>query len=362
MAFELFSPSDQVARHLRDEILKGRWRREVSGTPALSEELGVDRKTVTAALNLLQKEGLLASQGPGKPRLVAKSANPKTTRLTIRFMPYDGDDHQLAHCMGLISRIKAMGHHIEMDSLTLKGSHMNLQKIKKHVHKHPADAWILHAASREILEWFKEKDIPVIAVFGRRRQVQVASIGPDKVSAMRACVRRLCELGHRRIVLMAREERRRPVPGYIELEFLEELKKNGIEPGPYHLPDWNDNPKGFHQCLDKLFRHTPPTALILVETHFYVAAMQHLIQKGLCVPQDVSLACSESHPVFNWCQPSVSHIHWEADPIIKHVVKWVRKLSRGINDKECCYTPAVFLEGGSIGPVNSQANSMAISI
>jgi len=104
MAFELFSPSDQVAMHLRDEILEGRWRREVSGTPALSEELGVDRKTVTAALNLLQKEGLLASQGPGKPRLVAKPANPKTTRLTIRFMPYDGDDHQLAHCMGLISR------------------------------------------------------------------------------------------------------------------------------------------------------------------------------------------------------------------------------------------------------------------
>lgn len=362
MAFEIYSPSEQVAMYLRDEILKGRWRREVSGTPALSEELGVDRKTVTAAINLLQKEGLLASQGPGKPRVVAKSAKTKSTRLSIRFMPYDGDDHHQAHCMGLIARIKAMGHHIEMDSLTLKGSHMNLQKIKKHVRKHPADAWIVHAASREILEWFKEKDIPVMAIFGRRRQVQVASIGPDKVSALQACVRRLCELGHRRIVLMAREERRRPVPGHIELEFLEELKKNGIEPGPYHLPDWDDNPKGFHQCLNELFKHTPPTALILVETHFYVAAMQHLIQKGLCVPKDVSLACSESHPVFNWCQPSVSHIHWQAEPIIEHVVKWVRKLSRGINDKECRYTPALFLEGGSIGPVNSQADSPAISI
>jgi len=228
---------------------------------------------------------------------------------------------------------------------------MNVERIQKHVADHPADAWILLSATREILDWFASRDIPAMAMFGRRRQVPIASIGPDKVSALRACVSRLVELGHQRIVLMAREERRHPHPGHLEQQFLAALENHGIDPGPYHLPDWKDKPTDFHDCLERIFQHTPPTALIFDEAQFYVAGLQHIAQLRLSAPEDISLVSCDTHPIFDWCRPSVSHIRWEAEPIVNHVVHWVMQLTRGHNERKPCYTPAHFIEGGSIGPV-----------
>lgn len=51
-------------------------------------------------------------------------------------------------------------------------------------------------------------------------------------------LRRLHELGHRRIVLLVREERRKPYPATFEQAFLDGLKELGITTGPYNLPDW----------------------------------------------------------------------------------------------------------------------------
>jgi len=350
MPLEIQSPSTQVANYLRSEIEAGRWQAEFPGTPALGKELEVDRKTIIAAIQQLEDEGLLQSQGPGRPRRVIRQAHHQRARLNIRFMVHEDDDRQRAHVMGLLPKIQELGHHIEIDHKTLTSLGMNLNRVKQHVKTHPADAWILLSATREILEWFAQQKTPALAMFGRRRQVPIASIGPDKAAAIRNCVDRLVALGHRRIVLMAREERRKPTPGYIENEFLKALEIHGIIPSPYHLPEWDDRPESFHNCLDALFRFTPPTALIFDEAQFYVAALQHFAQWNLSVPRDLSMVSCDTHPLFDWCRPSVSHIHWEPQPIIRHVTKWFMQLGHGSNDKQACFTPAQFIEGGSIGP------------
>jgi hypothetical protein len=64
---------------------------------------------------------------------------------------------------------------------------------------------------------------------------------------------------------LARGVRRKPRPGSFEQAFLDELEALGIPTGDYNLPDWSESPEGFHQLLAALFRHTPPTALILQE-------------------------------------------------------------------------------------------------
>ena len=44
---------------------------------------------------------------------------------------------------------------------------------------------------------------------------------------------------------------------------VERLEFHGIRTGRYNLPDWPGNPDGLCQKLDSMFRHTPPTALIV---------------------------------------------------------------------------------------------------
>ncbi len=350
MPLDILSPSDQVALHLRKQLLDGRWKKEFPGTPALSAELNVDRKTIIAAIKQMEEEGLLKAQGPGRPRMVIPQNRSIHTQLSIRYLAYEDDDRQLPYVLGIVPRIQEIGHHITVDKQSLTDLGMDLERIIRHVEARPADAWIVQSASKEILQWFAKQETPCFAIFGRRRQIKIASIGPDKVSALQACVKQLIDYGHRRIVLMARRERRHPSLGFLEQKFLDTLESHGIQSGPYHLPEWDDCPESFHECLDRSFQHTPPTALILDETQFYIAAQQHLAQRGLSAPKDISMVCCDTHAFFDWCYPKVAHIDWKNKPIIDHTANWVSQLARGRNDRKPAYSAAEFLEGGTIGP------------
>lgn len=59
------SVTEQVAQVLRDGLLQGLWRRSMPGRIRLAAELGVNHKTVKAALLILEEEGILPSPCSG---------------------------------------------------------------------------------------------------------------------------------------------------------------------------------------------------------------------------------------------------------------------------------------------------------
>jgi DNA-binding LacI/PurR family transcriptional regulator len=189
---------------------------------------------------------------------------------------------------------------------------------------------------------------------GRRRGIEIASIGPDKVPALRTAVRRLVGLGHKRIVMLAREVRRKPEPGEFERVFLNELAACGIQHGSYNLPEWKESAEGLQSLLASLFQHTPPTALIIEEPHTFLAAQQYLTQHQILVPRDVSLICDDPDPAFAWIRPKVAHISWDASQWSRRIVRWADNVANGKDDRTRSFTKAAFVEGGTIGPVASR--------
>jgi DNA-binding LacI/PurR family transcriptional regulator len=169
--------------------------------------------------------------------------------------------------------------------------------------------------------------------------------------AVVAAVRRLVELGHRRIVMISRAERRKPYPALVEQVFLDELEKQGIQTGPYNLPEWEDSPAGLRDCLDRLFRHTAPTALIFGEERLFAAAQLHLARSGIHSPEHVSLISGSNDPCLAWCGPAVSHFHWDPGPVIKRILQWTRHVAHGKEDRRQVLFEGEFIEGGTIGPV-----------
>jgi len=199
------------------------------------------------------------------------------------------------------------------------------------------------------LSWFEDKNIPAFAIFGRYEGLQIAGTKPDKTQAIAEAARELIGLGHRRVVLMTRRMRRLPSPGATEQAFLDALTAGGVVSGSYHLPDWPETVAGFHERLDSLFKFSPPSALILDEVAFFMAAMDFCANRGLRVPQDLSLMCLDSSPHFHWCRPAISHIAWDSEPVVRRVLRWVKKSGRRKRDQQQIYTHAEFVRGGTIG-------------
>jgi DNA-binding LacI/PurR family transcriptional regulator len=346
------SPSEQVATHLRGKLEQGNWQGVMPGVPRLAAELGIDRKTVEAALRLLERERVLLPQGPGRRRRIVVADGKVARPLRLAILDLEPPTVALSegYTVELMRRLGEAGHSVFFADKCLQELRMEVPRVARLVRQTEADAWIVGAGSREVLEWFSAQPVPAFALFGRRRGLPIAGVGPDMVSAYLTFVRRLIKLGHRRIVMLTRRLRRFPGPGAAERVTLEELEKHGIETSDFNLPDWDDTSQGLSSCLHELFRLTPPTALIVDEVPLFVSVLQFLGEQGLKVPGDVSLVSADPDPAFMWCQPTVAHVLWDSRPVVRRVVRWAANISQGKKDLRQTLTPAKFVEGGTIGP------------
>jgi len=344
--------TERVAAHLREELLRGALSDPLPGVHALTAELGANHNTVHKALRLLEQEGVLLAQGPGRRRRIAVAEGKVARPLRLAILAFDPPAVELAegYMADLLHRLSDAGHSVFFAEKYLLELGMEVGRVARLVRRTEADAWVVSAGSREVLEWFAAQPLPAFALFGRRHGLPIAGVGPDHVSAGVVVTRRLIELGHRRIVKLARRNRRLPIPGKAERAILDEMAAHGITTGAFNLPDWEETSGGFHACLQELFRHTPPTALIIEEASFFVAALQFLGRRGLRVPEDVSLVCTDADPAFAWCEPSITHIRWEGRPVVQRAVRWAANVSHGRDDRRQTLTKAEFVEGGTIGP------------
>ena len=346
------SASEQAAAQLRAEIERGHRHGAMPGVNRLSKELGINRKTVESALRQLEQSGQLLNQGAGRKRLIVPPRRNAARAMRVALLLYEPDDRQTDYIVGLQYALAEAGHAVVVAPKSLTELNMDLARVKRLVKRTPADAWIVTVGSRPVLEWFSAQAVPAMALFGRREGVSIAATGPDKPPAYAAATRQLLNLGHRRIVLVTRRVRRLPELGRSERAFVDELAAHGVAVSNYHLPDWEETREGLQNLLVSLFQVTPPTALIIDEAPYFIATQQFLAGRGLRVPEQVSLICTDADPAFAWCTPAISHIHWDSEPIIQRIVAWARNVSRGRKDVRQTLREAKFIEGGTTGPAN----------
>ncbi|WP_233246119.1 hypothetical protein [Coraliomargarita sinensis] len=53
---------------------------------------------------------------------------------------------------------------------------------------------------------------------------------------------------------------------------------------------------------------------------------------------------------FHLRQPSVAHFHWDYQPVVRRIMRWVNNMARGIGDRRSSFTKAEFIDGVTIGP------------
>ena len=320
---------ERVAAHLRDGIQQGQWGDPFPGEQLLAKDLDVSRHTVRRALQILEKEGVVEGRGHGRSRGIsaagAAMAFQRPLRVAVLRAETGITDNPQACLMlaEIMHSLDAAGY----AAFYCRKSQMELNdSVPRMTHQLTAagaDAWVIEGGSRPLLEWCAVQETPCLALYGRTAGLSLARTGPDCVQGYRDATRQLITLGHRRIVLVVREGFREPPLGGCELAFVEELKAHGIPTGPYNLPDWEETSEGFHRLMESLFKSTPPTALIIDEVCWFIAALGFLVRHGIRVPEDVSLVSGDCEPFLDMCDPGFAHMRWDYRLIVRRVVRWV---------------------------------------
>ena len=343
--FSILTPSEQVAVYLREQLLKGHWSGTMPGTPALAKELKIAPKTIGLALQHLEQKGLVVGQGQGRPRKIMLPKGHVSPSFRVALLDINADPRDPR----LTKDLERAPYTIITHPKTLSDLKFDLRRIKRHVKAIEADAWIVYAGSREVLEWFSRQPFPTFAMFGFMSKLPIAGAGPDSTSGYIDTVHQLVALGHQRIVMLTPKHTRLPEPAV--LAFLDCLEAEGISTGSYNLPDWDDGDElGLHTMLDSLFKLTPPTVLIINDKVTFCAVLQFLVERGIRVPEDVSLICHELIDSFIWCEQAIAYIQWDWALVSRRLRNWMKNASQGKKDTRQNFVNSSFVPGRTLGP------------
>ncbi|MFO8026042.1 MAG: hypothetical protein R6U56_00065 [Opitutales bacterium] len=345
------SAAEQTTDFLREEILRGTWTGTVPGRNALVTQLGVGGDTVQTALEQLERSGLLESQGAGRRRRIVLSNKHRRTALQVKMLLYERDDSSHRLILELRRQLEAAGHGLGFASKTLKDMKHAPRRVARYVKTDPADMWIVDAGSRPVLEWFAQAKVPAFALYGNMSGLPIAGTGPDKLPALREALGCLQRRGDRRIIMLVREEVRKAKHKPFLKTFLEDLEHMGIATGAYNIPDWEESPQGLSACLDQIFKFTPPTAIIVEEPVLCLAVRNYLAEKRGAALRQVALICADQDPSLSWCWPAIPHMRWEHQAVVRRVVRWVKRVAEGKEDRRQKLVAAKLVGSESIAPL-----------
>lgn len=355
---------DQVVEWLREGARAGRWGAGLPGLGTLSKEFGVAEGTVRRAVRLLEKEGVFSYAGAGRRRQVAlgppngKTKPARSLRVAVLLRDrLENDSAGFRWAMAAAqAKIEAKGHQMVILKKTQADFQFDDSRIIRMLKRESADLWIVVAGSRPLLEWLTAQDRRVFAIGGPYVGIpKVAGVGANTVSAHLDTIRRLCALGHRRIVFLMPSFVRQVngKPSSIAKIIMEELAAHGISGGSYHLPEFKETPDGLRARLDALFRVTPPTAIFATYPGWMFGVLSYLASRNFKVPQDVSVVCGNEASGFAWMQPPVSHYQHDDVTMVRRVAEWVNHWAQGRSNFKQESLLTRLIEQGSIGPTKS---------
>lgn len=330
---------EQTVLYLMGELASGRWKHQVPGIDRLARELEISREVMRKAIYELERRQILVSRGPGRARVYQERGRQSTEKRQLRvvILLYEPMDYASGNTQNLLQmlrhRLEISGHYTQFSWKSQRDLGESLSRISKYVESVEADAWVVMGGSMELLDWFSRYRVPAIAVGGRLKGLPIAGSSRNALPAFRQVFRDLIALGHRRIVILSTNVRRRPTLSLIETSLKEEMEAAGIPFGDYNIPEWDFHPEGLEAALEKLFQFTPPSAIQVSEPSAVVTLLAFLARRGLRVPLDVTVIAEIMDNTLLWHRPRIAHYTVDYPFIVRRVDRWLKLVAQGIPDQ-----------------------------
>lgn len=359
MILRKLSAAEQAATYLRKWLIKEQISGQIPGVDRLAVELVVSRDTIRSALKLLEAEGLIRKVGNGRSRMLVRNPGGESERRKLRVVIFPDmrmehyASYLISYILSLQRQITDAGYSCVIADRTLADLENDLPRMARYVAKHEADLWIVMSAASEVLEWFQQQKLTVIAWGGRHRHLTIPGSGSSFIPALREAVQHLLSLGHRRIVFLSAPLFRQPSVSPSGQVFLDELAAGGVVTSQsYHLPDFPSTSEGIHAMLAEIFRVTPPTALIVGLHAYHLAVNSFLLQKRLRVPEDVSTVVAYIDSKLEWLQPPQAHFQVQMDKIVRRIMLWVDEVAQGKRPEGCVVYDATYVPAESVARIS----------
>ena len=324
----------QVADHLRREIVSGHWTEFLPGERSLATTLRVSRRTLTTALAQLQRAGVVRSEPGRGHRILSPAQLPDRTPTSGQIgLLTAGPLEMLRPGTTLwVSDLQALLGEAGFRLNTFYGNKYLSQHPAKALAKltldHPQSAWILAGCVEPTQRWFSRTSFPTIVVGTCHGNVVLPDVDLDFLAIGRHAAGRIMAHRHRRAALFLTS-----APGCFTSEaetergFREVFEQAGGEVVTVYHERTRDS---LVRALRRLFsRPTPPTALVVINSLAYLTTTSFLTQRGLRVPQDLSVIALNDDAFMTALMPDPTRYHASPHVLARRILKLLMQVVEG---------------------------------
>lgn len=302
----------ETLAELRRRIEAGAFGERMPGERQLCEDLGVSRPTMRAALEELEREGSIASDGRKARRVLARpkrrdpsgkgaervvllrsaAANARAADPSLDY--FLGHEFHLAGYEFLVRTVP---------SEVLETPGVGLRNL---VHSLRPSLWILTGLPRKAQRWFLEQNARCLVFGSSHAEAGFPFLDEDYRATCRHAAGRMLAAGHRQLALLL------PKPmlqGDRESRegFLEGLKLSQREGLGSTVVQTGGTPESAARAAKKLLAAEPrPTAWLVCHPHDCVSVLTYLLGNGVSIPGDVSLVCRTSRTALKHVWPKLA--------------------------------------------------------
>jgi DNA-binding LacI/PurR family transcriptional regulator len=354
----------QVAEYLKDQITQGRWSHSLPGERILADTLRVSRRTLTSALGLLRKSGVIRSE-PGRGHWILLqecNASGEMNRQIGLLTPTALELMRPSTALwinDLRALLAAAGYRLNHFHGPKHFSRQPNRALSKLVGVNPQACWILAGSAEPTQRWFAREKLPTIVGGTCHGDVVLPDVDLDFLALGRHVAGRIAAQRHQRAALFLTQ-----TPDYFTSEmetergFREVLERTGGQP----LTVFHERSRdGLVRVLHRLFTQpAPPTALVMINSLDYLTATSFLTQKGLRVPQDVSVVARNDDAFMSALLPEPTRYHASPHVFAQRFFKLTMQIVGG----ETPLRPHVrimpdFIAGASLGPNRTTSTGSA---
>lgn len=323
----------KVADSIAAAITAGTWKRQLPGIRILAARYGVNPKTCTAAMLVLQQRGVIgpANRGCRRSILAAtirfrKSSSRKAKRLL--FLSLD-DEFECRKDPDMIDGTREIWEKNMGDMVVAPVNFMRHRNPSRFlddlIASHGADAIVLHqpGAAWSAAAHLRLPTFQFGGGYGKESPVSLSACNhPEEFARM---VRYLAGFGHRRILFPV------DVQGGRSRAIAIRSLRAGLEDRAPDFGIWEDYCPEFHEALptvwpsywERAFRHLQPTAVIVTEDAHLLSLYGWCAARRMSIPRDVSVLGFCYDKRLEWCLPKPAMMRFPLRKSLVHFREWV---------------------------------------